>query len=130
MTPTLVLALTACVALLAQADPWWTDSAAGWVGGIGGSTIGLCGALVGILTGLGRARKFILAFVPILIAIGFLVAIVGLAALLLFDQPYAVYYPLLLGGGITCLVFGFNYPMLRRRFQEIELRKIQASDIH
>jgi len=40
-----------------------------------------------------------------------------------------VYYPLLLGGGITALIFGANYRSVRHRFQQIELRKMQATDI-
>jgi hypothetical protein len=51
----------------------------------------------------------------------------GLVALML-GQPYGVYYPLLLGGIITAAVCGGNYPVLRRRYDQIELRKMSAMD--
>lgn len=43
-------------------------------------------------------------------------------------QAYAVYYPLLLGGGITAVVFGGLIPTARRRYAEIELCRMAARD--
>ena len=45
---------------LAQVTPWWSDQTAAWIGGIGGSLLGLNGALLGTLGGLGRARRLVL----------------------------------------------------------------------
>ncbi|MEN6558905.1 MAG: hypothetical protein ABFC54_12065, partial [Thermoguttaceae bacterium] len=58
---------------------------------------------------------------------GMVSLVVGLVAVVL-GQPYAVYYPLLLGGTILAAVFGGNFPMLHRRYQQIELRKMAAMD--
>jgi hypothetical protein len=43
-------------------------------------------------------------------------------------QPYGVYYPLLLGGGLGFMLFGGLRPMVRRRYDEIELRRMSAAD--
>jgi hypothetical protein len=64
----------------------------------------------------------------ILVGLGILSVVLGIAALS-SGQPYRVYYPLLLGGGITAGVLGSLYRGVRRRFQQIELRKMQAADI-
>jgi len=113
---------------LAQVTPWWSDQTAAWIGGIGGSLLGLNGALLGTLGGLGRARRLVLTLLPIEIGLGVLALIAGLIALL-SGQPYAVWYPLLLGGGIIAFVFGGLFPGVRRRYREIELRKVQALDM-
>ena len=126
---TVLLAISAATQHVpASSAYWWDARTAGWVGGIGGSVIGICGAVIGILSGLGRGRQFVLWFMRIVIVLGLLSLAAGIVALTR-AQPYAVYYPLLLGGAITSGVIGFNYPGVRRRFQQIELRKMQAADI-
>jgi hypothetical protein len=53
--------------------------------------------------------------------------VLGVVALLL-AQPYAVYYPLLLSGMIGT-VLGFTLPRtLNKRYEELELRRMQAFD--
>jgi len=54
--------------------------------------------------------------------------VAGLVALGL-GQPYAVYYPLLLFGGILTVVCGGLLPVIRRRYAEIELRRMTAMDL-
>jgi hypothetical protein len=106
---------------------WWSDRDAGWIGGIGGSTVGMLGALIGILCGCGIARRLVLTLMAVLIGLGVLSLLVGLIALAL-GQPYAVYYPLLLIGIILAAVCGGNYPTIRRRYEQNELRKMAALD--
>jgi hypothetical protein len=48
---------------------------------------------------------------------------------LLQTQPYCVYYPLLLLGGLSVLVIGPLRRTLRQRYQQLELRKIAALDV-
>ncbi len=107
---------------------WWSDRAGNLVGGIAGSIFGCVGAAIGILAGLGRARRlvFLLAGASLILGIAALVA--GITALAL-GQPYAVWYPLLLLGVILTAVIGANLPMLRRRYEQIELRKMAAMDL-
>ena len=110
------------------AGQWWGERTGGWVGGLGGGLIGILGGLIGTLAGLGKARRLVLGLTAALLALG----VVGLAAGLLalsLSQPYAVYYPLLLGGGICSVVIGACLPVARRRYRQIELRKMAAMDI-
>ncbi len=106
---------------------WWTDQAAGWVGGIGGGIGGTLGALIGVLAGLGKARRFVIALTTILIGTGMASIVAGVIAVA-FHQPYAVYYPLLLLGIIATAVCGGNLPGFIRRYQQNELRKMAAMD--
>jgi hypothetical protein len=108
-------------------NAWWSDRAAGLIGGSAGGTFGICGALVGVLAGLGRARRFVMTLCFALIAMGVVTFVMGLVAVSL-RQPYHVYYPLLLMGGLSVVILGFNLPSLRRRYEQAELRQMTALD--
>jgi hypothetical protein len=106
---------------------WWPPEQAGLIGGIGGSAIGCLGGLIGWLAGRGRARKFVLTTVKALIGAGVFLMIAGLAAVLL-NQPYAVWYVLLLPGVILVLVFSLNFHSIQRRYDELEIRRMTSMD--
>lgn len=121
--------LASCTLLLLDASSaWWSGTTAGWIGGIFGSLVGLGGALIGILASRGRSRRLVLGLVLGLVVLGACSVAIGVVAVLL-GQPYAVYYPLLLLGGISLFVFGMNWPMLRARYRQQELRRMQAEDL-
>ena len=112
---------------LALSESWWSDRQAGWAGAIAGSALGLLGALVGALGSLGRGRSLVLGLMASASVAGGIAAAAGVFAWVR-GQPYAVYYPLLLGGGIAAVVFGGLVPAARRRYAEIELRRMAARD--
>ncbi len=111
----------------ADDSAWLPDRQAGWLGGVGGSLIGVLGALVSWLGGRGKASRFVLPLTAALAVVGGLLSLVGVTALLL-KQPYAVWYTLLLGGTISGVVMATAFVQFRARYRQIELRRIQALD--
>lgn len=97
------------------------------IGGIGGSIIGCFGALIGLLAGKGKARRFVLAITKIFIGMGIFLTIAGLVAVML-KQPYAVWYALLLPGIIVTSVFGANLRTIQKRYDDLEIRRMTSID--
>lgn len=112
---------------LARAGAWWSDQAAGLVGGIYGSLVGCLGGLIGFLVSRGRARAFVVASLKALAGLGVLALGAGVVAVVR-QQPYAVYYPLLLCGAIAGAIPFWALPMARRRYEDVELRRLRARD--
>lgn len=107
---------------------WWSDHSAGWIGGIGGSTIGFLSGLIGMLAGLGKARHLTLALAWGMVILGFVSLFAGAVAVIC-RQPYGVYFPLLLIGVVPTAVWGGNLPHMKRRYAELELRRMAAMDL-
>jgi hypothetical protein len=106
---------------------WWSPQQADLICGIGISLIGCFGGLIGLLVLKGRARNFVLAAVKYIIVLGILLTIAGLVAAVL-NQPYAVWYALLLPGVILVLVFSLNLHSIQRRYDELEIRRMTSID--
>jgi hypothetical protein len=107
---------------------WWLGPRIGQIGSILGSAVGVLGALIGVLGGLGLARPLVMGLMGLMIVSGALFMLAGFGALAL-SLPYIVYYPLLVIGGLE-LALGIGLlPGLRRRYEQAELRKMQAADI-
>jgi hypothetical protein len=112
---------------LADSGAWWSDRSAGILGAIAGSAMGLLGACIGLLGSAGRAKGFVLGSLWGMGVMGAIAIVFGLAAVA-SGQPYGVYYPLLLLGVLGASL-GFTLPRaLNRRYEEIELRRMQALD--
>lgn len=112
---------------LDSASAWWTPPQGGLVGGIGGSVLGILGGAIGFLASRRRGRTVVMSLIATGLACGACFLVAGVIALCL-RQPFFVVYPLLLLGGITTVVLGFNAPTILRRYREEELRKMAALD--
>jgi hypothetical protein len=99
----------------AAAGAWWSDALAGLLGGVLGAGVGLAGALAGTLCGMGVARRLVIALLYGMIALGLAGLALGGVALAL-GQPYAVYYPLLLLGGICTAIGPLGLRTARMRY--------------
>ena len=75
------------------------------IGAIGGGLIGLWGAVIGVVSSRGKARRFVLGSANALLLIG-IASLGGGVAAIGAAQPYAVYYPLLLIGIVLITVIG------------------------
>jgi ABC-type uncharacterized transport system permease subunit len=110
-------------------QPWWAPEMSGWIGGIGGAICGvgggLFGGLVGTLAPKGKAKKLVVGYSLTLLGAGVVMLIVGVVALIA-RQPYHVWYPLVLMGGILTLVLGINLPMVFARYRAAEMAKLEA----
>lgn len=101
--------------------------AGGMLGAVLGTTLGCLGGLIGLLCGMGRLRRLVLALMWLLAGGGLVLLGLGIAALVL-RQPFAIFYPLFLCG-VIAVVLGFGlFPIVRRRYEEVELRRMQALD--
>lgn len=111
--------------------PWWDPQTAGMIGGIGGAVIGTIGGIygagVGVLAPRGKCKALIMSVHVSMIVFGAVVLIAGLVAVI-SGQPYAVYYPLLLGGGLVTMLFTFLFPVVIARYREADGRKLEAEE--
>jgi hypothetical protein len=105
----------------------WSGRTAGIVGGVGGVLIGCLGALIEWLAVRGKAQRFVVNAVRVLIGVGMASALGGLAALAL-RQPYGVWYALLLLGVLVLVIFPFRLRSYQDRYREFELRRMTSMD--
>lgn len=112
---------------IASSNAWWSDRAAGMVGGIGGGIIGCLGGLLGWLAWKGQARHFVVAASWLLIGLG---VALGLAAVVALSekQRYAVWFPLVLGGVLLLGIIPFRLRKFLKHYKDLELRRMMAMD--
>jgi hypothetical protein len=112
--------------------PWWTDQQAGLWGGILGTAIGVLGGIFGTLVGIcapkGKCKRAVYALTAFLVAAGVMLLIGGVVALA-GGQPYGVWYPLTLSGGILTLVIGLNFFGIRAAYRRAEMRRLEAEEL-
>jgi hypothetical protein len=113
--------------LASPTGAWWNGRQGGLIGATSGTLLGALGALVGWLGARGRAARFVLGLMVGLASAGVLA--LGAGGFALYRaQPYAVWYPLVLGGALLLILALSGYPRLRARYRELELRRMQAFD--
>ena len=112
-------------------EQWFDPKTAGMIGGIIGTVLGLTGALIGcscsFCVSKGWKKPIYTIFIAA-IAISIALLLTGIIAVY-FKQPRHVWYSFLLPGFIGTVVFKCLFPLVRKRFFEAEMRKIQAKDI-
>lgn len=111
----------------AVAGRWLSPRQGGWIGALGGTAFGLIGALIGVLAALGRARRLALGLLGSLLICGLAAGVVGALALVR-DQPWPVAFPFLLLAAVGTFVPLVALPGVRRRYRQIETRRMQALD--
>ncbi|HEY3318866.1 MAG TPA: hypothetical protein VGP72_00110 [Planctomycetota bacterium] len=114
-------------AIAAPVWEWWSSPMGGFVGGLLGVIGGLLGALAGLLTSSGKNRALALAALKGAASLG-MVALLAAMIALATSQPFHVYYPLLLCGALLGTLPLLMTPMIKRRYEQLELRRIQAQD--
>lgn len=114
-------------------EPWFAPELAGLVGGIGGATVGVLfggvgGGLGSMLASRGTHRTLVLGYFATWGVLGLIGLITGIVALV-GDQPYHVYYPFLLLGGMCTLLSAVLYPVMLRQYRMAEERRMDAEQL-
>ena len=117
----------ASVESYAAGGGWWSPTTGNRVGGYIGALLGVIGTAIGVLVWRKADRRVVLGIVAALIAAGGITLLIGVIALMA-GQPYAVYYPLMLLGGITAFVGGVNWLPIKKRYEARELQRLSAMD--
>ena len=105
---------------------WWSDQTAGRIGGAVGGAVGPLGALIGTLCSSRPRPRFVAR--PDRDGVAGSGRWWPAAWRSRSGQPYAVWYPLVLLG-VLAAALGFSLiPTAQRRFQALELRRMQALD--
>ncbi len=102
--------------------PGWLG---GLVGGLLGSLLGLLGAAIGVLSATGRHRRLVMGLLWAGIICGLTTLAGGLVAIVVWPGVSAV---LILAGSLAALIFMPLRAVVRRRYDEAELRRMQALD--
>jgi len=104
---------------LEAADGWWGRRGGGLVGGLLGGLVGCLGALIGVLGARGKARGFVLGAMKAMLLGGAVLSAVGILALAR-SQPFHVWWPLLLVGGLCVVLSAGLLPTVRKRYSAEE----------
>lgn len=113
-------------------QPWWTEHQAALIGAIGGGGLGtlagMLGGLAGWLAPRGKGKGPVLGAFALIFVVG-VIALVGGVYAVSTGQPYHVWYPLVLGGGLMALIMGVLLPVIRLRYRQAEHRRLDAEEL-
>jgi hypothetical protein len=112
------------------ADPrlWWSGGTSGLAGGLLGVLIGCVGAWVGAMAAKGRSYGLVMKVLIATVCLGVvLVAVAGFA--MSADQPFDVYWPFLLSGGLCVVLPLVLLLVVRRRYQTLVMLSRPARGI-
>ena len=106
---------------------WWSHRAAGWIGGLGGALFGCLAGLMALLASKGRARAFVIGSSKFMLVFG-AISLAAAAVALAQRQPYEVWFPLLLLGGLLMLIIPTRMRDFQRNYEQLEMRRIASLD--
>jgi len=107
---------------------WWSDRIGGLIGGFGGAFLGIfLGGCLAPLAERGKARRFVTASLIVTSFACSVILLIGLVALA-NRQPYNVYFPLLLLGGLGASLSLIQLRTVQRKYRDSELQRIAALD--
>lgn len=108
--------------------PWWSSRTSGLIGAAVGTSMGILGAMVGVFGARGKGRRLMVVGFAIGMATGAACLLVGLVALS-SRQPYSVWYPLVLTGGLLCITLPVIAMVIRKAQTQQELNRMRAADM-
>lgn len=113
-----------------MAQPWFDPNQFGaWygaiAGGVGGTLMGLFGALGGILVPRGIGRTWILGAMYLFLFLGIAQLVFGMYALIA-GQPWGIWYGPVLCGVICSTVIGPLLPFAHWGYRQAEERRLDA----
>ncbi len=113
--------------------PWFDEQTAGMIGGVlgavlGGGFGGIGGGVGGPLAAMGKARGLVLGIFSLAIVIGSALALTALVALIM-GQPWHVPFAIGFPGLLTAGIMGGLLPVVRKRYQQAEHRRLDADAI-
>jgi hypothetical protein len=114
-------------------EPWLDPIRFGlWYGGLVGGLLGSSGAVLGVVTAVlapkGKGRNLILGAFTFMKWVGVLHLVIGFYAIY-ERQPYGIWYPLVLIGGLFTLLFSLLRPIVCKRYEEVELQPMSAGTL-
>jgi len=112
----------------AQPGGWSSYRYGNRVGSITVGLFGCLGGLIGWLGARGKARAFVIGTIWFLIVLGGIATVAGLIAVTA-GEPYSVWYPLLLVGVITVVIFPLCLRCCSEHYRKIELRRMTSMDV-
>ena len=111
---------------------WFNSRTGGIIGGLARTAIGLYGGLVG---GLGaflgsreKGRRLLIGMLVFAVVVGLVLLSTGILALVL-GQSFHVWYPFVLFGGILVTVFLPLFFVIKKVYEQVERRRMQALDL-
>jgi hypothetical protein len=114
-------------------EPWLDPIRFGiWYGGLGGGLLGLLAVILGAVTAVlaprGKSRSFIMGAFTFMKWVGVVNLVIGLYAVY-EQQPYGIWYPLVLIGFLFTLLFSLLRPIVRKRYEEVEKQPMSAGTL-
>ena len=109
--------------------PWFDPNAWAWLPGtLFGCLGGLWGALAGTLAPQGKARRFVLGYGLVLVAMSLVFLILAIIALCV-GQPYGIWFGLGLPGLQGVILMIPFIPLVLHRYRQAEERRMAAQDL-